>query len=315
MSSSKEDVEQARISKIAGRYLLFDIKDIMHLRRNYGICSMLTGVTPQNPSQTLFSGLPLEIAAEEAKLLVDLGAAYVEDDCAAHLAQLTAVDGAGRRAYIDSFKRQRQALRDTLIDMDAEKDAMRADFRAKNAAKTAERRKKKSKEVSASDMFGSGNGEPPAMNESEIGPNEAIDTRERVAAAPTADAGSRLVSITPATSSDLIEKGAHPATVGAPPSYALRAQLNSKGFYTTPGLRFAGDYSVYPGDPFRFHAHFTAVSYGWDEGINMLDLVGSARMATGVKKGLLIGAERPGPGAGDPSGSNVRSFSLEWAAM
>ncbi len=85
----------------------------------------------------------------------------------------------------------------------------------------------------------------------------------------------------------------------------------------TTGLRFGGAYSVYPGDPFRYHAHFLANSYGWNEEIDMLDIVGSGRLATGVKKGLLIGGKEPDKdtGVADERGDGVRVFTLEWAAM
>jgi hypothetical protein len=43
------------------------------------------------------------------------------------------------------------------------------------------------------------------------------------------------------------------------------------------GLRFGGDYSVYPSDPFRYHAHYLANGYGWDEEVAMLDLATSGR--------------------------------------
>ncbi len=51
----------------------------------------------------------------------------------------------------------------------------------------------------------------------------------------------------------------------------------------------------------------------------LLDLAGGGRLATGVKKGLLFGAEKPGGEEGyedpDSEGQNVRVFTLEWAAM
>jgi tRNA-splicing endonuclease subunit Sen34 len=86
---------------------------------------------------------------------------------------------------------------------------------------------------------------------------------------------------------------------------------------------------VYPGDPFRYHAHYLANSYGWDEEVAMLDLVTSGRLGTAVKKSFLFGAERPaghekdgaeqsggkgGNGAGAGVG-RVRVFCIEWAGM
>lgn len=38
-----------------------------------------------------------------------------------------------------------------------------------------------------------------------------------------------------------------------PRSYSLFKFLHSKGYYTTPGLRFGCTYTCYPGDPLRYH--------------------------------------------------------------
>jgi tRNA-splicing endonuclease subunit Sen34 len=38
-----------------------------------------------------------------------------------------------------------------------------------------------------------------------------------------------------------------------PKSYPLFKFLHSKGYFTTPGLRFGCTYSCYPGDPLRYH--------------------------------------------------------------
>lgn len=141
------------------------------------------------------------------------------------------------------------------------------------------------------------------------------------------EAPKNLVSITPTTSAGLFEgetggdnallippRSTSPASASSFSPAALRAHLADRGYYTTPGLRFGGALSVYPGDPFRYHAHFVANSYGWDEPIKMLDVVGTGRLATGVKKGLLIGGARPVSNEkGD--GAEVRTFTLEWAAI
>jgi tRNA-splicing endonuclease subunit Sen34 len=79
-----------------------------------------------------------------------------------------------------------------------------------------------------------------------------------------------------------------------------------------PGLRFGGDYNVYPGDPLRFHSHFIATGYEWDQEIPVLDLIGGGRLGTAVKKGFMIGAEDP---EYESEGDKVRTFCIEWAGM
>jgi tRNA-splicing endonuclease subunit Sen34 len=82
----------------------------------------------------------------------------------------------------------------------------------------------------------------------------------------------------------------------------------------TPGLRFGAKYSVYPGDPLRFHAHFMANQYGWDEEIPILDIVAGGRLATAVKKAYLIGGQQPQTDE-SVDDRRMRTFSIEWAAM
>ena len=53
--------------------------------------------------------------------------------------------------------------------------------------------------------------------------------------------------------------------------------------------------------------------YGWEEEIDLLDLVGGGRLGTGVKKGFLIGGVS-GRGAGDGE-EEVRTFCVEWGGM
>src|SRR3954466_12304088 len=98
---------QVRISRVAGRYLVFDIDDVLHIRRHHGICAVLTGTMPQNPTQNLFLGLPVELQAEEAKLLVDKKAGYIADELSDHLSQLTTMDETARKAYLSHLKQLR----------------------------------------------------------------------------------------------------------------------------------------------------------------------------------------------------------------
>lgn len=56
-------------------------------------------------------------------------------------------------------------------------------------------------------------------------------------------------------------------------------------YYLSCGLRFGGDFVAYPGDPFRYHSHYT-VSVLADErsGWSAAKLVADGRLGTGVKK-------------------------------
>jgi hypothetical protein len=99
-----------------------------------------------------------------------------------------------------------------------------------------------------------------------------------------------------------------------PKSYPLFRYLHSRGFFHMPGMRFGCNYSVYPGDPLRYHSHFLATGLGWDEKFALLDVVGGGRLGTGTKKAYMIGGEEPAATQGAEKDS-VRAFSVEWASM
>ncbi len=297
MPSSVAD-RQVRISRIGGRYLVFDIDDVVHIRRDHGICAVLTGTMAQAPTQNIFLGLPIELYPEEVKLLVDKKVAYIADDVADHLSQLTSMDETTRRQYLGSLKSQRKTAQAAFEDTKAKKRAQYAHLWEGKAKSSLEE---------GSEAKAAGEEEADMLFSSE--PAKLV---RAVAKTP-------LPAITPTTSGPLISACTGAVSIGVPPTYPLYAYLNSKGYYITPGLRFGGDYSVYPGDPFRFHAHYLANSYGWNEEIPMLDLVTSGRLGTAVKKSFLFGAEQPAQD--DPTesdsvpGSNVRVFCVEWAGM
>jgi len=308
--------EGIRISKIGGRYLVFEIQDVARLRRNHDLCSILTGVMPQAPTQNLFSGLPLEIAAGEVKFLVEKGAAYVEDDLTAHLAQLTSQDSTARKAYAESLRRQRRAILETARREEEERKKHSAEARARQAGKPGKRRT--AAKHAAPPAEDSSKPEPGPQGQQQSLVFDEHQPRKDTDGPQAEEDRVAMFALTPATSAGLLVPGAHPASVEAPvDSSALQAHLNSRGFFMTPGLRFGADYSVYPGDPFRYHAHYMARSYGWEEEIDLLDLVGSGRLATAVKKGFVLGAESPAAeveGRGREKGK-MRTFTLEWAAI
>lgn len=301
--SSPEVGRQVRISRVGGRYLVFDIDDVVHIRRRHGICAIFTGTMPQNPTQNIFLGLPIELYAEEARLLVDKKAAYIADDATDHLSQLKALgETTARESYLQALLTQRKNAQ-----------AVFEDARAKSRAQHQHKRKPKTKtspegsETKAAEPQVPGGVEE---NEDSLFGSPAPPKEAPVVKTP-------VPAVTPTTSNALISHGAAGVSIDVPASYPLYAFLNSKGYYITPGLRFGGDYSVYPGDPFRFHAHYLANSYGWNEEIPMLDLVTSGRLGTAVKKSFLFGSQKLAleENTAAKPGEDVRVFCIEWAGM
>lgn len=84
--------------------------------------------------------------------------------------------------------------------------------------------------------------------------------------------------------------------------YAAFSLLRERGYVLMPGLRFGGVFVAYPGDPLQFHSHLVVRTVAPGERVRLLELVGSGRLATAVKKAWVL-AEAP------------RAFSIEWAGF
>jgi len=315
------------ISVIDNRYLLFDIRAITWLRKHHNICGVFIGSLPQNPSQNVFMGLPMEIMPEEAQLLIELGTGYILNDAQAHDVAMAKANHPKRMQYVNDLEEQ-------AVDISAEKAREKeADKkRALKKTKAKKMRKDAGSEVhptndhdqvqkatsledldAADSLFA-----PPEEQNPSISTQTSTDNQ--AGAPPPSE-----VSITPATSTFLPSLSTETSTSPSNPSllpglttssYNLYRHLHlhphERTFFTTPGLRFGCQFCVYPGDPLRFHSHFLAIGVDWDEEIDLMDIVGGGRLGTGVKKGWLFGGRDPTPGTRE---GEMRTFSVEWAVM
>ena len=287
------------------RYMLYDIDAVTWLRRNHNILGVLIGTLPQIPSQNVFLSLPLELQPEEALLLVNKGLAYVVDDQSWHREKVV-VDSVTRKDQIkDSLRRE---------GLEIAKDIGRKrQMRTEKALKG-----KKIKEI------------PEPSNKADGGEDALFDdspSQENQGSHSSSSASNiQAWAITPATSASFsspisIDTGSNMPQAD-PSSYALFSHLHQRGYFMTPGLRFGCQFSVYPGDPLRYHSHFLAMSADWDEDIDLLHLVGGGRLATGVKKGWMIGGIQKEGGTLESQDSHttldnphVRTFCIEWGGM
>jgi tRNA-splicing endonuclease subunit Sen34 len=298
-----------RISSDVERYMLYDVNVVTWLRKTHRILGVLIGTLPQISQQNVFLGLPLELMPEEAKLLTEKGLAFIVNDSEWH------------ESAIKSLSTQQKA-------------AFQADLarEGKEAARAAQRKKLESAERAMRRLRPDGTLPRGATPESEqgevVGPEEEgsgslfspPSPRPGFAAGRSSVPSEEAWAITPTTSYPLLSAPTRDPLVPAPnvrpAAYALFKHLHAKGYYMSPGLRFGCQFCVYPGDPLRFHSHFLAVSYEWDEEIDLMDIVGGGRLGTGVKKAFMIGgpedeertlvAEQP---------QRVRTFSIEWAGL
>jgi len=299
--------EPIPISLIAGRYLLFDINVVTYLRRTHHICGVLIGGLPQVPQQNIFTGLPVELLPEEARLLVEKEVAYIIDDSTWHRQRLGTLRNVDRKQYVESLKAEGLKARRAAEDMSKRKSQHAL---AKKAAKRA---------GGASLTSLSGETEVNTTGDEAVVESDSIfnDERPLSRSSLTASTSGGNYSITPTTSyapSSLPQNSSQQSEPPVPSSYPLFKYLHSRKYFLTPGLRFGCDYTVYPGDPLRFHSHFLAVGYEWNKGIPMLDIVGGGRLGTGVKKGFLIGGEDP-EDKSEGEGKKVRTFCIEWGGM
>jgi tRNA-splicing endonuclease subunit Sen34 len=280
--------EPVQISYIAGRYLVFDHRHVSRLRRRNDVCGVLVGTVPQSPTQNVFLGIPLELRAEDARLLLRSGVATIRDEMQLHLAALQGSESPLRRNYQNSIKATRQRV----------EKAMHGHMEARPR--------------------------PSSVN---VPRGRALDSsgQPRDSTEPLVSAGQHISS--PSISDGMVQRTScsiTPASTGyipSIPSYAstmtpqcnpLYRHLCGKGFFMTPGLRFGARLSVYPGDPLRYHAHYLANSYAWDDEIPLLQLVGAGRLSTAVKKGFLAGGA---PSTDPQPDDQVRVFCVEWAGM
>ncbi len=293
------------LSQVAGRYLLFDIKIVTWLRREHSICGTTIGTLPIAPSQNLFLGVPVEIMPEEAQLLIERGIAMIVDDARAHDQAARSADRARRADYMARIEKQSKQVKHVKDQEKVESRRRGLEKQSKKSANSSQ----STRTAPAADLLDLDDSETPMINQEDAEEPEVVQDESPIKLLPLTTA-SNFYQVTPATSRLLLPPP--PSTPRSkssdlPPSYPLYRHLHDRGFFMTPGLRFGCQYTVYPGDPLRFHSHFLAVGAQWDEELDLMDIVGGGRLGTGVKKGFLLGGANP---AGD-----VRTFSVEWAAM
>ncbi|GAA5966331.1 hypothetical protein JCM3765_005260 [Sporobolomyces pararoseus] len=318
---------------------LWDLNDIQRLRVQHHICGSLQGTLPQVTQQNVFLGLPLVLAPEEVVLLVKNRIAVIVDEKSSY----SRPDLNQSEQYSQSRK---QAIQEQQKSIHEYEEKKKIEMKEKHRDQIELKRKKRQlkqlelaqtaaaeEEEQGFQVFvpdlkqGQETTGPPSTSSSSTTTTTSKDPPDLSSIPYTILIDTTSSSYpwydpdSPTTTYSTLES-AKEAKVWNYPTNKLQQSkckvfedLWRKGFYMGIGLRFGGDFLVYPGDPLRYHSHFTLTVLSTSVTTIMpLDLVAYGRLATAVKKAHLLASwdeqadEEGGQG-------KAQYLSLEWAAF
>ena len=270
--------------------------------------------------------------AEEALLLIEKGAGYIVDDVRAHERGLRGMLEADKKAYLEEREEvQRRGFEEYVRRVEEKRGVfVRGGGRGNDdeggemvdgggsgqAAEGEEGEDGVEGKTVFENSSASSNSRPASTTTTAAAATTTATTTAAAAAATTVGmaANAAVYYPTPSTSHNIYHRRPDPAdmqtAVPQPEKtrgYPLYKHLHENGYFLSPGLRFGCQYMAYPGDPLRFHSHFVVNGLGWDEEVEMRDVVGGGRLGTGVKKAWMVGGE-------DEAGE-VRTFCVEWGGF
>ncbi|CUA68217.1 hypothetical protein RSOLAG22IIIB_03458 [Rhizoctonia solani] len=277
-----------------GTAYVWSVDDIETLRVTHRICGTLSGTLPSVSQQNVFLGTPLTLLPEEVAALVNTGVACIVDDTRSH--------GAPTKHQLKRWAEVRKAAVEAEVkEREASPAPVRVDTSDKAQKKRMEREARKAAQQQRTESSPLAEPEPAAP----------IVTQHTVhVPGPSSELPWYTARIFH-TIDDAREAGvwSYPQDVKERAECAVFRDLWEKGNYLGPGIKFGGNYLVYPGDPLRFHSHFVAsVHPSRSSTIRPMDIVAFGRLGTATKKVHLL------CGYDDESGS-VSYHSIEWATF
>ncbi|KAL0947077.1 hypothetical protein HGRIS_013218 [Hohenbuehelia grisea] len=299
------------------RAYVWDVDDAAILRSKHHICGILTGTLPHLSQQNVFLGVPLVLMPEEVVLLVEQGFAALVDDPEAHEApsedQLQQWDHQ-RKEFIKLH------LAQTESKLSQEASSRSLSEEALRKRKEREERKALKAQIPSTDI------QTPDF-QAFADPSPASKTSTPIASASEVNPLTTLYPVILPAASDSFEwynanriystiSSAKSAGIWSYPSTLFeRARcgvfkgLWDQGYFMGGGIKFGGEYLVYPGDPLRYHSHFTAtVIDSPTSALRPMEIVAHGRLGTATKKAHLLCGW-------DDEKQDVSYLSIEWSGF
>ncbi|KAI0373329.1 tRNA-intron endonuclease catalytic domain-like protein [Pilatotrama ljubarskyi] len=316
MASDSDNDRKIQLRVSNEKAYVWDVDDIATLRAKHHVCGVLTGTLPHLSQQNVFLGVPLVLLPEEVVLLVENQLAVLVDDPSAHLPpsaealqRWNAERDASARRQIIAAEAERASEKAAKLSTSEEAIRKRKEREAKRAA--AARAKALAQGVSAEDLPSLSSPTPAEERPSTPGRLTAPSFNVTIPAS-----SSEVEWYTPEPHAFATLDSARAAGVWLYPSTPYeRAKcrvfqdLWKKGNFMGGGIKFGGDFLVYPGDPLRYHSHFVATVIESPKAPLMpMEIVAHGRLGTATKKSHLFCEW-------DEEKQEVTYFSVEWAGF
>ncbi|KAF7796727.1 hypothetical protein EIP86_007910 [Pleurotus ostreatoroseus] len=318
-----EDVRKIELRVSNQKAYVWDVEDLAILRSQHHICGVLTGTLPHLSQQNVFLGVPLVLLPEEVVLLVGKQLAVLVDDPNAHrkpspeeLARWNADRKAGVKAQLLAAEAKEttsaaapRTLTEEALRKRKEREAKR--FAAARAKAIAEGLDPDSVVLPAAAPVASSSAQPASPAPSLGGMSSPVYT----VTVPGSSAAALEWYAPQSHSYDTLDAAraagiwTYPSTAHERAKCAVFQDLWAQGYYMGGGIKFGGDFLVYPGDPLRYHSHFVAtVIESPASAIRPMEIVAHGRLGTATKKSHLLCGY-------DEARQEVSYYSIEWAGF
>lgn len=287
---------------------VWNVDDIATLRTDHQICGVLSGTLPHLSQQNVFLGVPLILMPEEAVYLVEKQGAVFVNDCQGHF---TPSD-----AQLQNWVSEQDALSHQLLISHIKETGRSAPGHVMSEAalkKRREREESKAK-LTVTDQDAALDTSPALTPiQSAQGTHQSSTYTLTIPASSTTfdwylpnSEGCVYSSVESAKQAGIWD---FPSSPHERSRCAIFRDLREKGYFIGGGIKFGGEYLVYPGDPLRYHSHFVAtVQDSFDSNIRPMEVVAHGRLGTATKKTHLICAW-------DDVENKASYLSIEWAGF
>ncbi|KAF8892561.1 tRNA-intron endonuclease catalytic domain-like protein [Infundibulicybe gibba] len=303
------------------RAYVWDVDDVAIIRSTHRICGILTGTLPHLSQQNVFLGIPLVLMPEEVVLLVENKLAVLVDDPRAHKEPT-----AGQLQTWDQARKE--SVKQQVAQTEAKESAKETTQPAISDAAIQKRKAREERRLAQAAAAESSSAND--VNIPNLPPPRPLETPSQQTENPGQTSSSNIphAVFIPAPSAEYINwydpthhtyttiddaKAAgiwdYPATLQERAKCGVFRGLWEQGYFMGGGIKFGGDYLVYPGDPLRYHSHFSAsVIESPTAALRPMEIVAHGRLGTATKKAHLL------CGWNDNK-KEVSYLSIEWAGF